>query len=233
MATDLCDTFNGAAHVREHCLHATLLLYAMGKWRQHAGSVLGVLAAHPAFTGYLQPGRVRLAVGGVHVVRAEVCEVQRACTVRRGRQQVPASGTVQHPGSDEHQQAVRARLMALATIGSDDPRLAIGTEHQSARSGIRWVYAFTDEEAMAHFATARGAAREAELEYVRAVGARLLDVVVPAIEGPAGVAVNVGGEQPMLFPPVSGIVPDAAALDLVESGPADDLPVAPVRGGVA
>ncbi|KPC61328.1 SseB family protein [Streptomyces chattanoogensis] len=100
-------------------------------------------------------------------------------------------------------------------------------------SGIRWLYAFTDEEAMNHFATARGAAPDAELEYVSAVGARLLDAVIPAIEGPAGVAVNVASEQPILFPPVSGIVPDSAAIDLTEPGPANDLPTPSVPGGAA
>ncbi|MEU9112224.1 SseB family protein [Streptomyces sp. NPDC048483] len=100
-------------------------------------------------------------------------------------------------------------------------------------SGIRWLYAFTDEEALSHFAVARGAAPDTELEYVRAVGARLLDVVIPAIEGPAGVAVNVGSEQPMLFPPVSGIVPDSAAIDLAEPNSAGGRPVAFTEGGAA
>ncbi|WP_405743291.1 hypothetical protein OG422_14910 [Streptomyces sp. NBC_01525] len=34
-----------------------------------------------------------------------------------------------------------------------------------------------------------------------AVGARLLDVVIPAIGSPAGVALNAGSELGMLFPP--------------------------------
>ncbi|KIZ15664.1 hypothetical protein SNA_25295 [Streptomyces natalensis ATCC 27448] len=70
LATDLFDTLNGAAHVREHCLHAMLLLYAMGKRRQPAGSILGILAAYPGFAGRPQTGRVRLPVGDVHVIRA-------------------------------------------------------------------------------------------------------------------------------------------------------------------
>lgn len=98
--------------------------------------------------------------------------------------------------------------------------------------GVRWLYAFTDEEAMSHFATTRGAAPDTELEYVRAVGARLLDVVIPAVEGPAGVAVNVGGEQPMLFPPVSGVVPDSAAVDLAEPGPVGAQPLVTPTTGV-
>lgn len=42
-----------------------------------------------------------------------------------------------------------------------------------------------------------------------ALGARLLDVVVPA-----GVALDAGDPQPVLFPPVAGIVPDAHAVDV-------------------
>jgi hypothetical protein len=46
------------------------------------------------------------------------------------------------------------------------------------------------------------------------LGARLLDVVVPASEEPTGVAVDVADEDgSMMFPPVRGIVPDGAAVD--------------------
>ncbi|MFE3770915.1 DUF6233 domain-containing protein [Streptomyces sp. NPDC059122] len=69
-ATDLLDTLNAAAHVREHCLHATLLLHAVGERWQRAGSALGFFAAHSGLTGRPQAGRVRLSVGGVHIVRA-------------------------------------------------------------------------------------------------------------------------------------------------------------------
>ncbi|UJB43117.1 SseB family protein [Streptomyces sp. A1-5] len=82
--------------------------------------------------------------------------------------------------------------------------------------GIRWLYAFSDEDALSRFA----ATRESELgtgrQYVTAVGARVLDVVIPAIEGPVGVALDAGSAQGMLFPPVSGIVPDRVAVDASE-----------------
>lgn len=78
--------------------------------------------------------------------------------------------------------------------------------------GIRWLYAFTDEDALSRFALARGSTPEARWHYVSALGARLLDVVIPAVEGPAGVALNAGSEQGMLFPPAPGIVPDAVAV---------------------
>ncbi|MFF1410367.1 SseB family protein [Streptomyces sp. NPDC058289] len=84
----------------------------------------------------------------------------------------------------------------------------------AASGGIRWVYAFTDEEALARFAEARGESGR-EWEFLSVLGARLVDAVVPAAGGPVGVVVNVADEQgSMFFPPVAGIVPDANAVDL-------------------
>ncbi|MFI5866309.1 SseB family protein [Streptomyces sp. NPDC051546] len=82
--------------------------------------------------------------------------------------------------------------------------------------GIRWIYAFTDEEALARFAAARGEANAGrEWEYLSILGARLVDAVVPTADRPAGVAVNVADEDgSMFFPPVVGIVPDGSAVDL-------------------
>ncbi|MCC2279164.1 SseB family protein [Streptomyces sp. ET3-23] len=85
--------------------------------------------------------------------------------------------------------------------------------------GIRWICAFTDETALARFAAAHGATAAStpvDREYRSVLGARLLDVVVPAVGGPAGVALDVAGERPMLFPPVTGIVPGHAAVDGVD-----------------
>ncbi|MEU8028173.1 hypothetical protein AB0C13_05985 [Streptomyces sp. NPDC049099] len=79
--------------------------------------------------------------------------------------------------------------------------------------GIRWIYAFSDETALARFALARGEG-DREWAYQRWLGARLLDAGVPAVGVPCGVALDVGGQgEGVLFPPVTGIVPDAAAVD--------------------
>ncbi|RLU90555.1 hypothetical protein CTZ27_20895 [Streptomyces griseocarneus] len=78
--------------------------------------------------------------------------------------------------------------------------------------GIHWIHAFTDEAALARFAVAREET-DRDWEYRTVLGARLLDTVVPAVGEPMGVALDVGGERPMMFPPVVGIVPDAVALD--------------------
>ncbi|MFE7107793.1 SseB family protein [Streptomyces sp. NPDC057575] len=81
------------------------------------------------------------------------------------------------------------------------------------QGGVRWICAFSDEEALARFARARGDAAR-EWVYRRVLGARLLDVMVPLLPGPAGVALDAGGEDGVLFPPVEGIVPDSVAVGL-------------------
>jgi hypothetical protein len=95
--------------------------------------------------------------------------------------------------------------------------LADGALMSGAQRGVRWIYVFTDEEALARFALARGAgtgAGEREWECLSVLGARLLDAVIPTLDGPTGVVVDVAdGEGAMLLPPVTGIVPDAVAVD--------------------
>ncbi|MGW0669160.1 SseB family protein [Streptomyces sp. NPDC002746] len=82
------------------------------------------------------------------------------------------------------------------------------------QGGVRWICAFSDEAALARFARVRGEAGR-EWAYRAVLGARLLDVMVPLLPGPAGVALDAGSEDGgMLFPPVAGIVPDAVAVDL-------------------
>ncbi|MEU0393262.1 SseB family protein [Streptomyces sp. NPDC006208] len=90
---------------------------------------------------------------------------------------------------------------------------AYGSLWTADQGGVRWICAFSDEEALADFARARGEA-EREWAYRTVLGARLLDVMVPMLPGPAGVALDAGSDGGMLFPPVAGIVPDAVAVDL-------------------
>ncbi|OKK16083.1 hypothetical protein AMK16_25510 [Streptomyces sp. CB00455] len=111
----------------------------------------------------------------------------------------------------------RAVLLVPLAEGSTDPE---GGLMSAVSGGIRWLYAFTDEEALARFAGARGEA-DREWPYLAVLGARLTDAVVPEADGPAGIAVNVAdADGSMLFPPVAGIVPDACAVD-VEGGLGD------------
>ncbi|MFD7971915.1 SseB family protein [Streptomyces clavifer] len=94
------------------------------------------------------------------------------------------------------------------------PLDAHGDLWSAEQNGVRWICAFSDEEALSRFARARGDA-EREWVYQTVLGARLLDVMVPLLPGPAGVALDAGSEDGgMLFPPVAGIVPDAVAVDL-------------------
>ncbi|MCX5374985.1 SseB family protein [Streptomyces sp. NBC_00091] len=102
------------------------------------------------------------------------------------------------------------RAVLLVPLADD----SAGGLMSAVSGGIRWLYAFTDEEAFARFVEARGEAAR-EWPYLAILGARLVDAVVPEVDGPAGIAVNVADEGgSMLFPPVAGIVPDGCAVDL-------------------
>nr|WP_239092074.1 SseB family protein [Streptomyces sp. SID14478] len=123
--------------------------------------------------------------------------------------------------------AALAERIAAYRGGSGDPRKMVGELRRAALlvpldggrlwtghlGGVRWIYAFTGEEALARFARSRGEGQR-DREYAQLLGARLLDEIVPAMGEPAGVAVDVADEDgAMLFPPVLGIVPEAAAVD--------------------
>ncbi|KRV49132.1 hypothetical protein AQ490_21810 [Wenjunlia vitaminophila] len=120
----------------------------------------------------------------------------------------------------EHVAALRA--------GTGDPRALVGEFRRTAvlvpvttdgllaarYRDIRWLYAFTDEPALARFALAAGTGPSEEWEYRTVLGARLLDTVIPSLDGPTGIVVDAADtENSMTFPPVRGIVPDAVALD--------------------
>ncbi|AZQ34236.1 SseB family protein [Streptomyces cyaneochromogenes] len=137
------------------------------------------------------------------------------------------SGEVFDGGADVSADTLRLRLTDLAESGQGDLRAVVGEFRRSEvlvpvadgsllsveAGGIRWLFAFTDEAALEHFARARG---EAVPEGMPVYGARLLDQVVPRVAkvgGPVGVAVDAGSPAGMVLPPVKGIVPDAVALD--------------------
>ncbi|MEV6949377.1 SseB family protein [Streptomyces sp. NPDC051172] len=79
--------------------------------------------------------------------------------------------------------------------------------------GVRWLYAFTGEEPLRRFLAARGIGPGTDVPNImRVYGARLLEVAVPAVGVPAGIAMDVAGPWPGLLPPVAGIVPPAAVV---------------------
>ncbi|MFJ1733633.1 SseB family protein [Streptomyces sp. NPDC088254] len=84
----------------------------------------------------------------------------------------------------------------------------------SSRSGgVRWICGFTDETALARFALQHGP-DDQPMDYAALLGARIVDEVVPSLDEPAGLAVDIATEDgSMFFPPVVGIVPDAVAVD--------------------
>ncbi|MFJ9819563.1 SseB family protein [Streptomyces sp. NPDC101151] len=123
--------------------------------------------------------------------------------------------------------AVLAERIAECRGGVGDPREMVGELRRAALlvpldggrvwtghlGGVRWIFAFTSEEALARFARTRGESRRA-WDFAELLGARLLDEVVPAMEEPAGIAVDVADEDgAMLFPPVLGLVPESVAVD--------------------
>ncbi|MER8197307.1 hypothetical protein AB0N79_18555 [Streptomyces microflavus] len=85
-------------------------------------------------------------------------------------------------------------------------------------NGIRFILAFSDQQALARYAQARGEFHR-EWAYRTVLGARLLDVAVPAAGVPCGVALDCAdGPGGVIFPPVKGIVPDEAAVDAGTAG---------------
>ena len=80
------------------------------------------------------------------------------------------------------------------------------------REGLRWIYAFTSPERLADFFLARGEG-DRPVRYLTVRGDRLLDVALPRAGGPAGLAVDVGSAEPMLFPAAVGVVPAERAID--------------------
>ncbi|MET9929591.1 MULTISPECIES: SseB family protein [unclassified Streptomyces] len=129
---------------------------------------------------------------------------------------VSASAASGQAGPDDTIAAARrefARLLGefrrTAVLVPFDERESLWT---ADFNGVRWICAFSDEEALARFAVARGEAGRA-WTYRTVLGARLLDVMVPMLPGPGGVALDAGSADGALFPPVAGIVPDEVAVD--------------------
>ncbi|MET7366452.1 SseB family protein [Streptomyces sp. NPDC005566] len=121
---------------------------------------------------------------------------------------------------EAEQDQVRTARREFAVLLGEFRRTAVlvpldeaGDLWSAEQNGVRWICAFSDEGALARFALARGDAAR-EWRYQAVLGARLLDVMVPLLPGPAGVALDAGSTDGMLFPPVAGIVPDAVAVDL-------------------
>nr|WP_198942224.1 SseB family protein [Streptomyces sp. CB02261] len=156
-----------------------------------------------------------LASGSAQVAMPE----PEAASVTAAEQTVPGPGR----GSEADDEVTTARRRFARLLG-EFRRTAVLVPFDAQDSlwtadfnGVRWICAFSDEEALARFAVARGEAGR-EWSYRTILGARLLDVMVPMLPGPAGVALDAGSTDGALFPPVAGIVPDEVAVDLGGAG---------------
>ncbi|MFF1453035.1 SseB family protein [Streptomyces sp. NPDC058274] len=88
-------------------------------------------------------------------------------------------------------------------------------------NGVRFILAFSDEQALARYALARDEFHR-EWTYQTVLGSRLLDVAVPAAGTACGVALDCAdGPDGAVFPPVRGIVPDECVVDDDWSGRGD------------
>ncbi|OXY98287.1 hypothetical protein BEK98_05340 [Streptomyces diastatochromogenes] len=134
----------------------------------------------------------------------------------------PAGADVSHgaPAPSQAEDVARRRREFAAVLGEfrrtavlvplDEASVPMTADHGS----IRWILAFSNESTLARFAIARGEG-DREWAYQRVLGARLLDAGVPAVGVPCGVALDAAsGDEGVLFPPVVGIVPDSAAVDV-------------------
>ncbi|MDH6223610.1 MULTISPECIES: hypothetical protein [Streptomyces] len=126
-----------------------------------------------------------------------------------------------------------AERIAEQRAGVGDPRALVGEMRRSVllmpsdgggglwsahSGGVRWVCAFTDEAALARFALLHGPG-DRPVDYAALLGARIVDEIVPGLGEPAGLAVDIATEDgAMFFPPVTGVVPDAAAVDAEMEG---------------
>ncbi|MFC8276315.1 hypothetical protein ACFUJR_28050 [Streptomyces sp. NPDC057271] len=127
----------------------------------------------------------------------------------------------------ERSRTALAERIADRRSGVGDPRALVGEMRRavllvptvggglwSAHSGgVRWICGFTDEAALARFALLHSAG-DRPMDYAALLGARIVDEVVPSLDEPAGLAVDIATEDgSMFFPPVLGIVPDGVAVD--------------------
>jgi SseB protein N-terminal domain len=141
--------------------------------------------------------------------------VATSAEVRHQHAQKPATiGGDNDPGAE---QAARALVHALDRLhsGGGGGRevvaafratrvlvlLADGDVRAVERDGLRWVLAFSDEPAIRGFLAARDEHPSGLVDYLVMYGRRLLDDFLPAADAPTGVALDLGSDRPMLFPP--------------------------------
>ncbi|MBC3843387.1 hypothetical protein GXW82_33720 [Streptacidiphilus sp. 4-A2] len=78
--------------------------------------------------------------------------------------------------------------------------------------GVHWLAAFTSPDALKRFVLKWGAVDGQVVEFVTVYCWRLLDEATVKVGGAVGLAVDLGSDQPVLLPPVTGIVPQEVAV---------------------
>ncbi|MET7602435.1 hypothetical protein ABZS96_07835 [Streptomyces avermitilis] len=159
-------------------------------------------------------GGVSRAAGGVRRSRiAEYADMTAPETTPAGPVPEPPPARTDVDGPARRRREAAALLGEFRRTAVLLPLSEDGAPLTADSGGIRWIYAFSDETALARFALARGEGAR-EWVYDRVRGARLLDAAIPSLGVPCGVALDVGsGAEGTLFPPVKGIVPDTVAVD--------------------
>ncbi|MER7845703.1 hypothetical protein ABTZ03_17355 [Kitasatospora sp. NPDC096077] len=127
--------------------------------------------------------------------------------------------TVRNAGLVHHVRMLRAGagdpLVMLAQFRLSAvlvPRWGDEAVWSADQGGLRWIFAFSSEQELAAFVRSKGLPLDG-FRYMTVLGSRLLDVAVPGLGVPGGIALDTAGKEPMLLPPLRGIVPDEVALD--------------------
>ncbi|MFC8433199.1 hypothetical protein [Streptomyces sp. NPDC057253] len=123
-------------------------------------------------------------------------------------------------GSGERLLAAFRAAALYVPLVEDEPMCS------AAVDGVQWLYAFTAAGELERFARARAEAPKqpgpvsGRIAYWTVLGSRLLDVAVPVAvaetRAATGVSVDVAGVRPLLMPPLSKVVPDPVAVDLLD-----------------
>ncbi|MFE2976945.1 hypothetical protein [Streptomyces sp. NPDC059258] len=195
----------------------------MSDYEGRDGAQPQVGASRPRLVDYADMAAVKKRAGTPEVV--PVGPPADSSAPRPGPPTPPPAATAARdaPGEDPLITGRRLEFMALlekfratpvlVPLGSSQSPSAESGFLTADMNGIRFILAFSDQQALARYARAQGVFHS-EWSYQTVLGARLLDVAVPAAGVPCGVALDCAdGAEGLVLPPVKGIVPDEAAID--------------------
>lgn len=201
------------------------MMCAMSDYESRDGAQPQVGASRPRLVDYADMAAVRKRAGAPEVVPVSPDPPADSPAPGPGAPTPPRTAPAARdaPGEDPLITGRRLEFMALlerfratpvlVPLGSSQSPGAEGGFLTADMNGIRFVLAFSDQQALARYARAQGVFHS-EWSYQTVLGARLLDVAVPAAGVPCGVALDCAdGSEGLVLPPVKGIVPDEATID--------------------